>query len=69
MARKKKSESEYLHFFGHLATSVLKPKLLTINQFIAGLTTMAVLDNSRYSYLIDFFGPTLMALSQSKSSL
>ncbi|EGA71976.1 hypothetical protein VISI1226_01925 [Vibrio sinaloensis DSM 21326] len=55
---RKKSLKVNICIFGHLATSVLKPKLLTINQFIAGLTTMAVLDNSRYSYLIDFWSNT-----------
>ncbi|GLR07034.1 cellulose biosynthesis protein BcsE [Vibrio hyugaensis] len=41
--------------YGHLATSVLKPKLLTNNQYLAGLATMSALDESRYSYFVDFW--------------
>lgn len=44
-----------LCIFGHLATSVLKPKLLTHNRSLAGLATMTAVDRSRYSYFVDFW--------------
>ncbi|ANU38553.1 cellulose biosynthesis protein BcsE [Vibrio scophthalmi] len=44
-----------LCIFGHLATSVLKPKLLTHNRTLAGLASMTALDESRFSYWIDFW--------------
>ncbi|PTO90255.1 cellulose biosynthesis protein BcsE [Vibrio splendidus] len=44
-----------LCIYGHLATSVLKPKLLTNNRHIAGLATMTPIDESTYNYLVDFW--------------
>jgi len=44
-----------LCLYGNLATSILKPKLLTHNRLIAGLATMTAIDHARYSYLVDYW--------------
>ncbi|YCO02943.1 cellulose biosynthesis protein BcsE [Vibrio sp. VNB-15] len=54
----KKSLIINLCIYGHLGTSVLKPKLLTNNQYLAGLATMSALDELRYSYFVDFWSNT-----------
>lgn len=51
----KKESVVNVYIYGHLATSILKPKLLTNNHFISGLATMTALDDSRYGYLVDFW--------------
>ena len=51
----KKSLIINICIYGHLATSILKPKLLTNNQYLAGLATMSALDETRYSYFVDFW--------------
>ncbi|WP_339367412.1 cellulose biosynthesis protein BcsE [Vibrio sp. AND4] len=44
-----------VYIYGHLATSVLKPRLLKNNHFISGLASMIALDESRYGYFVDFW--------------
>lgn len=44
-----------LCIYGNLATSILRPKLLTNNRYIAGLATMTPIDESSYNYLVDFW--------------
>ena len=51
----KKHLSINLCIYGNLATSILKPKLLTNNRYIAGLATMTPIDESSYNYLVDFW--------------
>lgn len=55
---KKHTATVQLFIYGSLALSLLKPKLLTANSYLSGLATMTVLDEYRYSYLVDFWSNT-----------
>ncbi len=50
--------------YGHLATSLLKPKLLSQNRYMLGLATMTSLGDSRYGYFVDFWANKHGVVSQ-----